>query len=237
MALVRWLHKWFGLVLGLQFLLWAASGAVMATLDPAAVSGRAMLLPAAQLPAPADAVPLAAVQAAAGTPPTRLEIRPLYDRWVYVATTGQGVRLVDAHSGQRVTVDAAKARELAVAAYAGSAPVAAVERLTEPSPETRGVDLPVWRAGFADDQHTALLVSDTGEVEAARTDAWRLWDIAWMLHIMDYGDRAHFNHPLVVTVATGCAWLALSGLILLFRSFRRSEFSWIVDRFPRKGRT
>ena len=33
MFLIRWLHKWSGLVLGLQFLLWALSGAVMALLD------------------------------------------------------------------------------------------------------------------------------------------------------------------------------------------------------------
>ena len=30
MFLIRTLHKWFGLVLGLQFLIWALSGAVMA---------------------------------------------------------------------------------------------------------------------------------------------------------------------------------------------------------------
>lgn len=35
----RRIHKWIGLILGLQFLLWAASGAMMATLDMKSVGG------------------------------------------------------------------------------------------------------------------------------------------------------------------------------------------------------
>ena len=39
MFLIRTLHKWFGLVLGLQMLLWSISGAMMALLDHNKVSG------------------------------------------------------------------------------------------------------------------------------------------------------------------------------------------------------
>ena len=39
MFLIRRLHKWFGLVLGLQFLLWAISGAAMALIDHRKVAG------------------------------------------------------------------------------------------------------------------------------------------------------------------------------------------------------
>jgi hypothetical protein len=56
-----------------------------------------------------------------------------------------------------------------------------------------------------------------------------------MFHIMNYGDRQSFNHPLIVTVATGVAWLALSGLILLFRAFRRSDVAWIAGLFDRSA--
>jgi hypothetical protein len=34
-------------------------------------------------------------------------------------------------------------------------------------------------------------------------------------------------------VATGVAWLALSGLILLFQSFRRRDFAWVLDPIDR----
>ena len=52
MFLVRTLHKWFGLILGLQFLIWALSGAVMALLDHHKVSGEHAVLPVAQLMSP-----------------------------------------------------------------------------------------------------------------------------------------------------------------------------------------
>jgi PepSY-associated TM region len=234
MFLVRTLHKWFGLVLGLQFLIWALSGAVMALLDHHEVSGEHAVLPVAQLtsgPAPA---PLAALQAAVGKPIVRLELKPLFDRWVYQATTPGGVRLLDATTVRPIMVDAAAARTLAVARYAGSASVETVSLVTESTHETRDMPRPVWRVAFADADRTALFVSQgTGEVLGAKTDAWRLWDVAWMFHIMNYGDRQSFNHPLIVTVATGVAWLSLSGLILLFRAFRLSDVAWISGPFAR----
>ena len=229
MFLIRWLHKWFGLVLGLQFLLWAVSGATMALLDHHKVAAEDAVLPVAQLAAPADPLPLARVAEAVGAPILKLQLKPLYDAWVYEATTPDGVRLVDAAQGQVLQIDAAKGRELAVARFSGSAPVRSVERVEKTTLETRDIALPVWRVEFADPDRTTLLVSaETGEVLAAKNDTWRLWDIAWMLHIMDYRDRQSFNHPLIVTVGTGTAWLALSGLILLFRSFRRADFAWVT---------
>ena len=123
------------------------------------------------------------------------------------------------------------------AAFAGSEGVTSIRKIETPNLETRKLALPAWRVEFADDQHTTLFVSArTGEVLGLRNDTWRLWDVFWMIHIMDYTERESFNHPLIVTVATGVAWLALSGLILLFRAFRRSDFAWIVDPWERMRR-
>ncbi|UTP38229.1 PepSY domain-containing protein [Phenylobacterium sp. LH3H17] len=237
MLLIRKLHKWFGLVLGLQFLIWSLSGAVMALLDHHKVSGEHAILPVAQLTSGPVPAPLAAVQAAIGAPIVGLELKPLLDRWVYQAKTADGVVLLDAGAARPFEVDAAMARALATARYAGTAPIESVSFVEASTHETRDMARPVWRIGFADADHTALFVSRaTGEVLGAKTDTWRLWDIAWMLHIMNYGDRQSFNHPLIVTVATGVAWLALSGLILLFRSFRGSDIAWITGPSARLGR-
>jgi uncharacterized iron-regulated membrane protein len=232
MVLIRTLHKWFGLVLGLQFLLWALSGAVMALLDHHKVSGDHALLPLAELTSGPNPTSLDAVRTVVGPGIIKLELKPLFDRWVYQATTTDGVRLLDAGSAVPFQVDAAMARSLAIARYAGASSVESVSLVTASTHETRDMARPVWRVAFEDGDHTALFVSRaTGEVLGAKTDTWRLWDIAWMLHIMNYGDRQSFNHPLIVTVATGVAWLALSGLILLFRSFRRSDVAWITGPF------
>lgn len=230
MFLIRTLHKWFGLVLGLQFLLWALSGATMALLDHHKVSGEHALAPAAQLPAPASLLPLAQVSETLGQPVTKLRLKPLYDSWVYEATTPVGVKILDAASGQPIAIDAAKARQLAVAGFTCYEPPKSVTYIAKPTLETRDLALPVWRVEFSDKERHALLVSaTTGDVLAAKNDTWRLWDIAWMLHIMDYDDRQSFNHPLIISLGPGAAWLALSGLILLFRSFRRSDVAWILD--------
>lgn len=230
MFVIRWLHKWFGLVLGLQFLLWALSGAVMALIDHHEVSGEHALLPVAEIAAPAQPLPLAAVAERVGAPILKLQLRPLFTDYVYEATTPAGVRLLDATTGAPIVVDAARAQALAVARFSGDAGVTSVSRVSETTLETRDLALPVWRVEFADKDRSTLLVSETtGEVLGAKTNAWRLWDIAWMLHIMDYGERQSFNHPLIITLAFGAAWLALSGLILLFRSFRRADVAWVID--------
>ena len=66
----------------------------------------------------------------------------------------------------------------------------------------------------------------TGRVVERRTDSWRLFDVLWMLHTMDYSGRDDFNHPLVIAVTFGVLWLTATGVYLLFVSFRRSDFRW-----------
>lgn len=230
MFLIRTLHKWFGLVLGLQFLLWSVSGAMMALLDHHKVSGEDSVRRPPPAVLAAEAAPMAKIAASTGGPILGLRLKTLDSRPVYETTTASGVRLFDAATGAPMIVDAARAGHLAAAAFKGPEGVASIRRLDAPTLETRKVELPVWRVEFEDAERTTLLVSEaSGEVVGLRNDTWRLWDVFWMLHIMDYTQRESFNHPLIITVATGVAWLALSGLILLFRAFRRSDFSLVLD--------
>ena len=241
MQLIRWMHKWVGLVLGIQFLLWTVSGAMMALLDHHKVSAEGVILPAAQVEIPALLLPLAAIPAAVGGTPLKLQLKPMGDRYVYEATTADGVHVIDAEDGRRIAIDAALARELAVSRFSGIAPVKSVERVEKTTLETRDLSLPIWRVEFTDPERTTLLVSaDNGDVLKAKNNTWRLFDFFWMLHIMDYTERQSFNHPLIITVATGVAWLAITGLILLFRSFRATDFTWVtgpLERLSTRRRT
>jgi uncharacterized iron-regulated membrane protein len=232
MFLVRTLHKWVGLILGLQFVLWTISGAMMALLDHHKVSAEATVAMPAATALPATVLPLSAVASEFGAPITKLRLRPLGGRYIYEATTPAGVRMIDAATGAPLVVTEADAAQIARSNIQGRPPVASVALVRAPTIETRALPLPLWRVEFADDEHTTLLVSRvTGEVLERRNDTWRLWDVFWMIHIMDYSKRESFNHPLIITVATGVAWLALSGLILLFRSFRPRDVAWILDGF------
>jgi len=241
MQLIRWMHNWVGLVLGLQFLLWSVSGAMMALLDHHKVSAEDAILPVAQAEMPASPLPLADIPAAAGGPLLKLQLKPLGDRYVYEATTATGVQILDAADGRPIPIDATTARELAAARFSGIAPVRSVQRVEKTTLETRDLTLPIWRVEFTDPERTTLLVSATnGDVLKAKNNTWRLFDFFWMLHIMDYTERQSFNHPLIVTVATGVAWLAITGLILLFRSFRAADFTWVTgpaERLSARRRT
>ena len=87
MFLIRRLHKWFGLVLGLQFLLWAISGAAMALIDHRKVAGEDSIAHTTPSPTPAAVLSLAQVAQAVGQPISQIELRPLQGAWVCAATT------------------------------------------------------------------------------------------------------------------------------------------------------
>ena len=196
---LRRIHKWVGLVIGLQFLAWAISGTAMALLDMDEVAGGPMTeVRAAALPADTTSWP-SVQQALSGQPVTRLSIRSLPQGSVYEVTTANGVRLFSATDGTPVAIDRATATAIASAAHPGGAAVKSVSPLPELTFAVRDHQLPIWQIDFRDSRNSSYYVSgSTGELLARRNDTWRWWDFFWMLHIMDYSERASFNHPLGV---------------------------------------
>lgn len=221
---LRVLHKWIGLIIGLQFLLWTLSGAMMALLDMEAVAGGARRDPPEVRIVTTDAWPTVLQQLGA-KPITGLTMRPLLGRQLYEVQTPDGVKLFDAALGQAVRVDARLAQQVATAAHPGNAPVMRVEPLEKLSLAVRTHDLPIWRVDFADEQNSSYYVSaTTGALLERRNDTWRVWDFFWMLHNMDYVNRTSFNHPLIIMVGFAAVWLAITGFYLLFRTGWRSDF-------------
>jgi hypothetical protein len=221
----RRVHKWIGLILGLQFVIWTISGAVMAVLDMDTVSGgpRPPGVEAKAPPQPGNAWPT--VQRVLGSEPiTHVAMRPMLDRHVYEVGTDNGTRLFDAESGHLVSVDAVVARRVAEAAYVGSGKIKATELITKRTFAIREHALPAWRIDFADDDNSSFYVSQaTGKLLERRNDTWRLWDFVWMLHNMDYVDRKSFNHPLIILVGFGVFWLAITGFYLLLNTKWRPD--------------
>ena len=223
----RRIHKWVGLILGLQFLLWALSGSVMALLDKDAVGGHGDGMGHAH-PLPAGAYfDVAALPR--GEAVTGVALRDLGSRPVYEVQSAKGVRLVDATSGADINVDPAMAR--AVAAMMNDAPIRQVSVLAKANLEARDHAGPMWRVDFADAENSSAYVSlDTARFLVMRGDTWRTWDFFWMLHNMDYLNRKSFNHPLIIFVAFGTLWLSGTGFYLLFKSFSRADFRWLRRR-------
>ncbi len=228
---LRRIHKWVGLAIGLQFVLWAVSGAAMALLDMETVAGGPRR-DAAEATLPIGTTGWPRIAAQIGTHRIEaLRSGTLLDRPVIEAATAQGTRLFDARTGARLTIDAATARAIAQDNHpAGQRPLAPV-LLTEASLAVRDHRPPIWKVDFGDAAGTTYYVSATsGALLERRNDTWRWWDFFWMLHNMDYADRTSFNHPLIIAVGIAMTWLAVTGFWLLFRTMWRHDVRWLRPR-------
>ena len=223
--LMRKIHKWVGLIIAIQFVLWLASGVVMSLLDAKKVAGREFRIkPSAAALWPANALPVDAVLAKASAQVMNISSGWLLDQPVYMLVNDKATWMVDALKGTPVALDAALATRIAQASYSGSGtPTGA--RLLKYTLETRKHKEPVWGVDFNDADETTVYVSaNTGKVLEHRNSTWRLFDFFWMLHIMDYAERENFNNKLLVTSAIGGLFMALTGIWLLFTSLRLAEF-------------
>lgn len=222
---MRKMHKWVGLVIAIQFVLWTASGAVMSLFDAAKVAGKEFRIkPAAGGVWPQQALPVETIVASSSAPVLVVASGWLLDTPVYRLANNEAGWIVRAKDGARLELDPALVTKIAQASYSGSGSPSA-PRLLSYSPETRKHKEPVWRVDFNDADETTVYVSaKTGNVLEHRNSTWRIFDFFWMLHIMDYAERENFNNKLLVASAIGGLWMALTGVWLLFASFRLSDF-------------
>jgi Na+-transporting NADH:ubiquinone oxidoreductase subunit F len=229
MRVIKLLHKWLGLAVGLQLLMWTISGFMFSWLDHHRVQGEqvrrrpdsALLAASAPLLEPA-----AWLEEYANAEVRDIRLMPLVDEWVFRVEIGERVELRNATDGKPRAIDLAIIERLARVHYAGDALTPLEILPASASREARGQGL-VWQAAFADEGATSFYFSASdGRLVASRNDTWRVFDFFWMLHTMDYRTRDDFNNPLIVLFATGGFWLALSGMLLLSRSFDWSGRGW-----------
>lgn len=230
-----WIHKWIGLAIGIQVTIWVASGLVMVLYDIEAVRGEHRAERGYSGPVVTDGViPVTQALAAYDGEARSITLRPSAGRALYRIEGSAGEVLLNAQTGtEAAALGEADIRSLAAKAYKGEAEIGAARLLTEAPIEWRSY-VPVWQVEFDDGAATRLYLNPvTGDVETVRTRLWRVYDIAWMLHIMDYRTRTDFNNWLVkLSSGLGLA-VSLSGLILLF--YRLFKPWWTRRRFRRGG--
>lgn len=221
------MHKWLALFIGVQLLIWFASGTLMSFLPIEEVRGEHLVDREQSQPLPqgmafADPAMLAGL---AGAPVDAIEWHMLGNRPIAELKTAKGIQLFDAVTGQALlALGPEQAKAIAVGAWRGAAntPVTAA-RVNAESAEYRG-ELPAWRVDFADADNTAVYVAAAnGRITAVRTGTWRLYDFFWGLHIMDWKNHENFNTPWLLGFAIGGLVLGIFGTILLFMRwpFRR----------------
>ncbi len=231
MRLLKKLHKWVGLLIGIQVLLWLLSGLVISLLDPDKVSGKRWASSTSQgtqalgtgtLLEPA-ALPDEWLDGALGIDLIKLRGRPVYQ----IRRAGGDI-LADAIDGSIIRTDKEEAAEIARRDFNGKGEIVSIGQGMAPDLETRNSSGAYWRVDFSDTANTTIYVSaSSGEILERRNRYWRIHDFFWMLHIMDYRGHEDLNNPLVIAVALTAIWLGISGFLLLFGSFNRHDFFFL----------
>ena len=226
MTPARWArrtHKWLAVLVGVQTLIWMASGLYMTAIPIGTVHGDR--LARRSLDAPLAGAGLLAPDAFAsrfdGLHAFRL--KHWAGRDVYEVRHARGTDLVDARTGATLTpLDPQRAAAVARAHYLGPAPVRSVTWLDTLPREIAGREPPLWRVEFDDGARTALYVSPhSGEMVGRRHRVWRGFDLLWGLHIMDYRAREDVNNALLRWASAAGVLFALGGAWLLWFSFAR----------------
>jgi len=235
--IIQRLHLWAGLLLGIQVLLWMASGVVMSWFHLDLVRGERtkFTAPPPELIATSYASPGGVIAQMDGA--TSVELRYFLNRPVYIVTAIGGSAVFEAATGKKISpIDEKTARLVAKRDYVGDGEIERVALLAYPPHEYRGQP-PVWRADINDSLNTRLYISrDTGAVVSRRNDIWRLFDFFWMLHIMDYGERTNFNNPLLKAASAGGLLFAMTGLVMVVMKKGRSQITRDVQFLARRRR-
>lgn len=230
------IHKLLALIVGLQVLGWVLGGLVMTAIPIERVRSEQHI--AAFQP---DALPqtglvdYAAAAKAMGITPIEATLKstlrgPL---WV-LKDAGGGTHVVDAVTGRHVApLPASEARLLAGTQYQGKGQPA-VPRWFAVAPQEAGKPGPLWRVDFDDAEKTSFYVSpDTGEVVSRRSNVWRLYDVFWRIHILDFKTGDNFNDPLIIAAAALTLPVVITGLILLWIRLGRD---WTAARARARAR-
>lgn len=248
----RKVHRWLGVFIGIQFVLWTVGGLYFSWTDLDEIHGDHLRAPqphvasTAGLASPSviiDAIRRSEpVDSLAGLGLVDVLGRPTYRVDYFTRAGGKTIRkrrLADAARGVlRPDVSEAEALLLANEAYAGAEPVRSVEYLTAANVgshhEYRGGPLPAWAVTFdAPKDPTAYIPAEEAQVRAIRHRDWRTFDVLWMLHTMDYAGRDNINNWLLRIFSVLALVTIASGFVLFGFTSRRVRHWLGLDRGKR----
>lgn len=210
-------HRYLGLFLGIQFLMWTISGMYFSWTDideihgdhfkndPPAQTAFTGLIGSSAL-SEIDSVRSLRLLGIAGT--------PYY--WVNKS------KLVNARTGEiREEISQAEALEVAARFVKPEYEVEGIKRIEEVGDhhEYRGRPLPAYEISYVTDENLKSYVAATnGEFQTVRYRDWRWFDFLWMTHTMDYEGRDNFNTWILRAFSLLGLITVLSGFTLWYVS-------------------
>ncbi|HIG34772.1 MAG: PepSY domain-containing protein [Gammaproteobacteria bacterium] len=222
-------HRWLGLIVSIQLLMWTASGLFFSIPDITDVRGEQYLSQTHSINinqlAREKIVPISAI---IDTAKINLEanetvlLKHRAGRLIYqVEKNAPEKKLIfDALTGQPMTyITPTEALSIVVDRTELSPTEAVLINEPKTGSEFRGRDLPLYKVTVTKPKKGIVYVDPvTGEIAAIRTKLWRAWDFLWSLHIMDYQERDDFSQWLLRLFSALGVLTVLSGIILWFYS-------------------
>lgn len=227
-------HKWSGITIGIQVLLWIVGGLYMSWFDITVVRGNHLVENVAPIEISAESHNQSGLQTwldGYQQPIVGYRAASLHGEPVFIVDGVLETIVLDGPTGAQLSpfkTDWATAA--AAKLYIGDGEITGAEINTDNFPDIKG-DEPLWKVRFDDSDNTVLYLDpDSGALRAVRTDIWRIFDIMWMLHIMDYDDRSDISNPLLISFSIASLFFMISGFILVWFRFNRRDFKWILPK-------
>ncbi len=128
-----------------------------------------------------------------------IAVEMLIDQAVYRFTENEEKFVVNATNGKQLSPFSGDyAVKAAKHYYSGDGEVSEFELITENPPfELSPRALPAWRVNFSDFGNPSIYVSaQTGQLVSKRHEFWRIFDLMFSLHVMDYEEEDPSNKLL-----------------------------------------
>ena len=217
--IVRNTHKYLSFFISIQLLLWTISGIYFAFNKIENVRGEQY-----RLQSPSNysfkniefEIPEA----------TSAVVKKRLDKTIIAASTNAGMRYFDEAGDPLKKISSDEAKQI-VAKNTLLNPIA-VEEINESKEgsEYRGRQLPIYKVitrNVNDKEVNAYLNIFSGDIVAIRSAQWRIWDLMWGFHIMDWQERDNIDNILLKIFSVLALISSLSGILLFFKIDIRKE--------------
>ena len=211
--LVRNTHKYLSFFISLQLLLWTISGIFFAFNKIELVRGEQYRL-TQNFPINFDEIKFSRSDVQQVKAINRL------GKTIFVVSGSKGIEYLDAFGNSLSKLNKDEVFEI-VRASSTLKPIG-LEEITESSKgsEFRGRDLPLYKVTSLNDEDKKInlyINIFSGEITAVRSLQWRIWDLMWGFHIMDWQTRDKINNIFLKIFSILALVSSISGILLFFR--------------------
>ena len=214
---IRKTHRYLGLFLGIQFLMWTISGMYFSWTDIDEIHGDHFKNLAYQPKAFNDLISPSQLNVLNGV--NTIELRDINNAPYYWVNKEQ---LYNASDGSLKTIiTKEEALYIAKLNIKSELKVASIEQINDAGKhhEYREKLLPAYVISYQSDEAIKAYVSiKDGKFQTVRHRNWRWFDFLWMTHTMDYEGRDNFNTIVLRAFSLLGLITVLSGFLLWFTS-------------------